>query len=44
VKRTKDGFVAVFATPGTYRGRFTVVAGHGTAGEVYSVTVTVKNP
>jgi len=27
-----------------YRGRFTVVAGHGTAGEVYSVTVTVKNP
>lgn len=44
VKRTKDGFVAVFATPGIYRGRFTVVAGHGTAGEVYSVTVTVKNP
>jgi hypothetical protein len=44
VKRTKDGFVAVFATPGTYRGRFTVVVGHGTAGEIYSVTVTVKNP
>jgi hypothetical protein len=44
VKRARDGFVSVFATPGTYRGRFTVVAGHGTAGEVYSVTVTVKNP
>jgi len=43
VKRTKDGFVAVFGTPGTYQGRFTVVAGHGTAGDVYSVTVTVKN-
>ena len=44
VKRTKGGFVAVFVAPGTYSGRFTVVAGHGTAGEVYSVTVTVKNP
>jgi hypothetical protein len=30
VKRTTDGFATVFATPGTYRGRFTVVAGHGT--------------
>jgi hypothetical protein len=42
VKRTKDGFVSVFEKPGTYRGRFTVVAGHGTAGEIYSVTVIVK--
>jgi hypothetical protein len=41
VKRTKDGFVTVFQTPGTYRGRFTVVAGHGTT-DVYSITVIVK--
>ncbi len=41
-KRTTEGFVAVFEKPGTYRGRFTVVAGHGTAGEVYSMTVIVR--
>ena len=42
VKRTKDGFAAVFQKPGTYRGRFTVAIGHGTAGEAYPMTVVVK--
>jgi hypothetical protein len=37
MKRMKEGFVAVFTTPGT-------LADHGTAGELSSVTVTVKNP
>ncbi len=42
VERTREGFAAIFGTPGTYRGRFTVVAGHGTAGEVYAMRVVVK--
>ena len=41
VARGPEGLHAVFTRPGTYRGSFTVVAGHGTY-EVYPLTVTVK--
>ena len=41
VKRTEAGLVVVFDTPGTYRGRFTVVAGHATT-DVYPITVVVR--
>jgi hypothetical protein len=39
--RGSEGFHAVFPRPGTYRGSFTVVAGHGT-NDVYQLTVTVR--
>ena len=41
VQRGPEGFRAVFTGPGTYRGAFTVVMGHGT-NEIYQMTVTVK--
>jgi hypothetical protein len=41
VDRGSEGLHAVFTRPGTYRGSFTVVAGHGT-NDVYRLTVTVK--
>jgi hypothetical protein len=41
VERGSEGLHAVFSRPGTYRGSFTVVAGHGT-GDVYQLTVTVR--
>lgn len=40
VERTEQGFRAVFAKPGTYRGVFTIVAGHR-SDDVYSMVVTV---
>jgi hypothetical protein len=40
VRRTTDGLTAVFGTPGTYHGRFTVGAPHPT-GDVYPLTVVV---
>jgi len=44
VDRGPEGLHAVFARSGTYRGSFTVVAGHGT-NDVYPLTVTVtKTP
>lgn len=42
LRRTTDGLTGVFGTPGTYQGRFTVVAGHGTA-DVYPLTVVVHD-
>ncbi len=36
-----DGHYAAFTRLGTYRGFFTVVAGHGTS-DVYELTVTVR--
>jgi hypothetical protein len=41
VDRGPEGLHAIFSQPGTYRGSFTVVAGHGTNG-VYQLTVTVR--
>ena len=41
IKRTARGFEAVFDAPGRYRGFFTVVGGH-TSGDVYSITVIVR--
>ena len=41
VDRGPEGLHAVFPRPGTYRGSFTVVAGHGTD-DVYELTVTVR--
>ena len=41
VDRGPGGLHAVFTQPGSYRGSFTVVAGHGTA-DVYQLTVTVR--
>ena len=41
VDRGSEGLHAVFTRPGTYRGSFTVVAGHGT-NDVYQLTVTVR--
>ena len=42
VERVSGGFRAVFTKPGTYRGAFTVTAGHAT-NEVYNMTVVVKS-
>lgn len=41
VERVPGGFRAKFTKPGTYRGAFTVTAGHGT-NDVYDMTVVVK--
>lgn len=41
VDRGPEGLHAVFSRPGTYRGSFTVVSGHGTF-DVYQLTVTVR--
>ena len=41
VDRGSEGLHAVFTRPGTFRGSFTVVAGHGTT-DVYQLTVTVR--
>ena len=41
VYRGPEGLHAAFPRPGTYRGSFTVVAGHGTS-DVYQLTVTVR--
>jgi hypothetical protein len=40
VERTEQGFRAVFPTPGTYRGAFTIVGGHR-SNDVYPLIVTV---
>jgi hypothetical protein len=40
VERTGQGFRAVFPTPGTYRGAFTIVGGHRSS-DVYPLIVTV---
>jgi hypothetical protein len=40
VERVFGGFRARFAAPGTYRGAFTVVGGHGTS-DVYNLVVVV---
>ena len=40
VERAAVGFRAVFAAPGTYRGRFTIVGGHR-SDDVYPLIVTV---
>src|SRR5947207_274185 len=41
IERGPEGLRAVFTRPGTYRGSFTVVAGHGT-NDVYTLTITVR--
>jgi len=41
VERVSGGFRAMFTRPGTYRGAFTVTAGHGT-NDVYNMTVVVQ--
>jgi hypothetical protein len=41
VRRAADGWAVVFDRPGQYNGRFTLVATHGGAGEVYPLTVIV---
>jgi hypothetical protein len=41
VERVPGGFRAMFTKSGTYRGAFTVTAGHGTT-DVYDMTVVVK--
>ena len=41
VKRIAGEFSATFVKPGTYRGAFTVVAGHAT-NDVYSMIIVVK--
>lgn len=41
VERGLEGPHAVFLRPGTYRGSFTVVAGHAT-NDIYELTVTVR--
>ena len=41
VERVSGEFRAMFTKPGTYRGAFTVAAGHGT-NDVYNMTVVVK--
>jgi hypothetical protein len=40
VERTAQGFRAVFSKPGTYRGAFTIAAGHR-SNDVYPLIVTV---
>ena len=40
VERTAEGFRTVFTRPGTYRGAFTIVAGHR-SDDVYPLVVTV---
>ncbi len=40
VERTRQGFRALFPTPGTYRGAFTIVGGHR-SNDVYPLIVTV---
>jgi hypothetical protein len=40
VERTEQGFRAVFSTPGTYRGAFTIAGGHR-SNDVYPLIVTV---
>ena len=42
VKRVDGGFRVTFPRPGTYRGAFTVVAGHAT-NDVYHMIVVVKS-
>lgn len=41
VERVVGGFRATFVKPGTYRGAFTVVAGHAT-NDVYKMIIVVK--
>lgn len=41
VERVAGEFRAMFAKPGTYRGAFTVVAGHAT-NDVYNMIIVVK--
>ncbi len=41
LRRDPDGYHALFTAPGTYRGTFTVVMGHGPT-EIYQMTVTVR--
>ena len=41
VKRTEQGFRALFSKRGTYRGAFTIAGGHGST-DVYPVIVTVR--
>ena len=41
VKRVAGEFRATFSKPGTYRGAFTVVAGHAT-NDVYSMIIVVR--
>jgi hypothetical protein len=41
VERVDGGFTATFLKPGTYRGAFTVVAGHAT-NDVYNMIIVVK--
>lgn len=40
VERTAAGFRAVFSTPGTYRGAFTIVGGHR-SDDIYPMVITV---
>ena len=40
VERSAQGFRAVFSTPGTYRGAFTIVGGHR-SNDVYPMVITV---
>jgi hypothetical protein len=41
VRRTAEGWSAVFERPGRYDGRFTLVSTHGGVGDVYPLTVVV---
>jgi hypothetical protein len=41
LRRTDDGFAALFDQPGRYQGAFTVAGGHGTA-DVYPMTIVVR--
>ena len=41
LRHDSDGYRALFTAPGTYRGTFTVVMGHG-PNEIYQMTVTVR--
>ena len=43
VERSAQGFRAVFSTPGTYRGAFTIVGGHR-SNDVYPMVITVTEP
>ena len=41
LRRDPDGYRATFTAPGTYRGTFSVVMGHG-SNDIYQMTVTVR--
>lgn len=41
VRRTAEGWSAVFERPGRYDGRFTLVSTHGGVGDVYPLIVVV---